>query len=120
MSHKKPAARREGTQQMSHHKYPTASEAFLALTDNAAVTANPSDASDGSASQQGNGGGLVVIADDTRLSVDQRETARELLRLYESLCGAQPGQYWPQALLETAGSLSRPLFPRPVPTKGGR
>jgi hypothetical protein len=49
----------------------------------------------------------------TRLSADQHRTARALNRLYRSLCGGQPGQYWPQALLDSAGRFNRPLFPGP-------
>ncbi len=47
----------------------------------------------------------------TPLSADQVRTARSLHRLFQSLCGGQPGQYWPQALLDSAGGLSRPTFP---------
>ena len=54
---------------------------------------------------------VVVIDDGTHLSSDQRRTAHELRRLYQSLCGTQPGQYWPQALLDTAGRFNRPAFP---------
>jgi hypothetical protein len=54
---------------------------------------------------------FVIIGDNGALSVDQRRTAGQLLRLYQSLCGGQPGQYWPQALLDTAGRFNRPPFP---------
>jgi hypothetical protein len=55
---------------------------------------------------------VVVIDDHTpRLSDAQRRTAHELLLLYQSLAGEQPGRYAPQALLDTAGGLSRPTFP---------
>ena len=47
----------------------------------------------------------------TRLSADQVKTARALHRLFQSLCGGQPGQYWPQALLDSAGRFNRPVFP---------
>jgi hypothetical protein len=60
----------------------------------------------------GERGEFVVIDEDTRLSADQRRTAHELLRLFHSLCGGQPGQYWPQALLDTAGHFNRPAFPQ--------
>lgn len=56
---------------------------------------------------------LVVISEGQHLSADQRRTARGLHRLYQSLCGGKPGQYWPQALLDTAGSFNRPAFPFP-------
>jgi hypothetical protein len=49
----------------------------------------------------------------TRLSAEQLQTAHALRILYQSLCGGQPGQYWPQALLDSAGSFNRPLFPGP-------
>lgn len=49
----------------------------------------------------------------TRLSADQRRTAHAVRRLYYSLCGRQPGQYWPQALLDSAGNFNRPKFPDP-------
>jgi hypothetical protein len=54
----------------------------------------------------------------TPLSADQVKTARSLHRLFQSLCGGQPGQYWPQVLLDSAGGLSRPTFP--VRDHGGR
>jgi hypothetical protein len=47
-----------------------------------------------------------------RLTEDQRRTAHGLRRLYRSLCGSQPGQYWPQALLDAASPFNRPVFPR--------
>ena len=47
----------------------------------------------------------------THLSADQIRTAQTLHRLFQSLCGGQPGQYWPQALLDSAGRFSRPGFP---------
>ena len=47
----------------------------------------------------------------TRLSADQVKTARALHHLFQSLCGGQPGQYWPQALLDSAGRFNRPVFP---------
>jgi hypothetical protein len=55
---------------------------------------------------------LVIVDDGVRLSPDQRRVAQELLRLYQSLCGNQPGQYWPQALLDSAGKFNRPAFPQ--------
>ena len=54
----------------------------------------------------------------TPLSADQRKAGQALHRLFQSLCGGQPGQYWPQALLDSAGGLSRPSFP--VRNYGGR
>jgi len=53
----------------------------------------------------------IAIDEGTRLSAAQHRTANELQRLYQSLCGGQPGQYWPQALLDTAGRFNRPTFP---------
>jgi hypothetical protein len=51
------------------------------------------------------------------LSAAQVHTARSLHHLFQSLCGGKPGQYWPQALLDSAGGLSRPSFP--VGDRGG-
>jgi hypothetical protein len=56
---------------------------------------------------------LVAVDDGPRLSAIQHRTAHELHRLFQSLCGGQPGQYWPQALLDTAGRFNRPVFPFP-------
>ena len=56
----------------------------------------------------------IVLVDVTRLSAEQRTTLHALARLYRSLCGAHPGQYWPQALLDSAGKFNRPPFP-PAP-----
>ncbi len=56
---------------------------------------------------------LVVIDEGTRLSAAQHRTAHGLHRLFQSLCGGQPGQYWPQALLDAAGRFNRPAFPFP-------
>lgn len=53
-------------------------------------------------------------AADDRLSADQRRTGRDLRRLFHSLCGGIPGQYWPQALLDSAGKFNRPSFPSPT------
>ena len=53
----------------------------------------------------------------TPLSAAQVHTARSLHHLFQSLCGGKPGQYWPQALLDSAGGLSRPSFP--VGDRGG-
>jgi hypothetical protein len=67
------------------------------------------------ASSNGHGRGpteLVVISNGTRLSQDQQRVSGDLLALYESLAGAEPGQYWPQALLDSAGHSNRPNFPR--------
>src|SRR4051794_2002885 len=58
------------------------------------------------------GGEFVIIEDAVRLSPDQRRVSHELSRLYQSLCGNQPGQYWPQALLDSAGKFNRAVFPR--------
>jgi hypothetical protein len=60
-------------------------------------------------------GGIFGV---TPLSGAQVHTARALRHLYQSLCGGTPGQYWPQALLDSAGGLSRPSFP--VGDRGGR
>jgi len=57
-------------------------------------------------------GEIAIIDDSVRLSQDQRRVAHELSRLYQSLSGNQPGQYWPQALLDSAGKFNRPAFPR--------
>ncbi len=62
----------------------------------------------------GASGADILLADVTRLSADQNRTLQELTRLYHSLCGAHAGQYWPQALLDTAGKFNRPPFP-PAP-----
>jgi len=52
-----------------------------------------------------------IIITGIPLSTAQQQTKHELLQLFYSLCGRQPGQYWPQALFETAGHLNRPSFP---------
>jgi hypothetical protein len=57
----------------------------------------------------------IIIEGNPTLSRQQREIAADQLRLYNSLCGGVVGQYWPQALLETGGSLNRPQFPRRHP-----
>lgn len=54
---------------------------------------------------------IDVVIGVTPLSADQTRTAHSLRRLFQSLCGGQPGQYWPQALLDSAGRFSRPTFP---------
>ena len=54
---------------------------------------------------------VVVVDDSPRLSAQQRQTAHELMRLYQSLCGETPGQYAPQSLLDVADKFSRPTFP---------
>ncbi len=59
-----------------------------------------------------------VVIEDSRLSEEQLRIARDLRRLYHSLCGAVVGQYWPQALLDSAGRFNRPPFPhRPPPRR---
>jgi hypothetical protein len=59
----------------------------------------------------------LLIVEDTTLTPAQRSTTQQLMRLYESLCGPRPGEYWPQALLDAAGTFNRPPFPR---QNGGR
>ena len=54
---------------------------------------------------------MVLIEEGTTLSSSQQQTSQELMRLYEKLCGGQPGLCWPQALLDSAGGFSRPPFP---------
>jgi hypothetical protein len=63
-------------------------------------------------------GEFIVVQDGTRLSSDQRRVAGELLRLYHSLCGGQPGQPWPQALLDSSGKFNRAVFPAPPSRRG--
>ena len=55
--------------------------------------------------------GELLLVDEDRLSGEQRRVAAGLRRLYHSLCGAIPGQYWPQGLLDSAGKFNRPPFP---------
>ncbi len=62
--------------------------------------------------------GLEDEFDVDRLSAEQRRVAAGLLRLYQSLCGSVPGQYWPQALLDSAGHFNRPPFPSRHSTRG--
>ena len=60
----------------------------------------------------------AVIITDTRLSAAQHRIAHGLHRLYQSLCGGRPGQYWPQQLLDSGGGFNRLPFPvnrPPVP-----
>jgi hypothetical protein len=59
----------------------------------------------------------LLFAEDASLSPAQNRTTQQMLRLYGSLCGQRPGEYWPQALLDTAGTFNRPPFPR---QNGGR
>lgn len=54
---------------------------------------------------------VVVVENAPRLSADQHRTAQQLLSLYQSLAGDQPGRYAPQSQLDTAGRFSRPAFP---------
>lgn len=63
---------------------------------------------------------IVVVNQGTLLTADQKHTSQQLRQLYQSLCGNQPGQYWPQALLDTAGRFNRPNFPGQEQYKSGR
>jgi hypothetical protein len=104
MAKKIPVAPRRGTQQMSEH-YTTppsatgskGSQVQPAETHRPPTHTHREDDDD--------------IFGVTRLSADQVKTARALHRLFQSLCGGQPGQYWPQALLDSAGRFNRPIFP---------
>jgi hypothetical protein len=58
-------------------------------------------------------GALVLVNGEVPLSAEQLRIADRLHRLYQSLCGAIPGEYWPQALLDSAGNFKRPEFPNP-------
>jgi hypothetical protein len=64
-----------------------------------------------------NDGTELLIVEDTTLTPAQNLTTNQLMRLYESLCGPRPGEYWPQALLDAAGTFNRPPFPS---QNGGR
>jgi hypothetical protein len=59
----------------------------------------------------------LVFVENTSLSPAQNQTMQQMQRLYASLCGPRPGEYWPQSLLDTAGTFNRPPFPRQT---GGR
>jgi hypothetical protein len=112
MAPKKPARRAE-MKQMSHDKpHHNDTDTSFRARDHELGTATGTGPSPSSGvNGNGNGAELVVIEDGGRLSPAQRRTAQDLLRLYRSLCGGQPGQYWPQALLDTSGGFTRPPFP---------
>ncbi len=63
--------------------------------------------------------GEIIVEVNGVLNRHQRQAAADQLRLYQSLCGGIVGQYWPQALLESGGSLNRPQFPsrQPMPKR---
>ena len=59
----------------------------------------------------------ILFVEDAKLTTAQNRTTQQMLRLYGSLCGPRPGEYWPQTLLDSAGTFNRPPFPRQT---GGR
>ncbi|MEX3856419.1 hypothetical protein GCT19_31510 [Paraburkholderia sp. CNPSo 3155] len=64
------------------------------------------------ARRDGNNDEVVILDNGNRdLSRDQRDDVKELDRLYQSLCGGQPGLCWPGSLLDATGGFSRPSFP---------
>jgi hypothetical protein len=97
--------------QMSHDKphHNDSDTSFRARENELSAGAASSSQSNGGNST--NGAELVILEEGGRLSAAQRRTSQDLLRLYKSLCGGQPGQYWPQALLDTSGGFTRPAFP---------
>jgi hypothetical protein len=66
--------------------------------------------------QRRNEGEIIFVDAGTRLSPQQCRLANDLRRLYQSLGGGHPGQYWPQALLDTAGGFRRLAFPDTGPS----
>jgi hypothetical protein len=108
MSQKKPTAPPKGSQAMSEQpRHP----AELETSGRQVEPLSPNFPSRREHDRHRDGLEVVVVDDGAHLSAQQRRSAHELFRLYQSLCGGQPGRYAPQSLLDTADRLGRPAFP---------